>query len=128
MGKAREPMPLNGMARLRQMRRQADLGQSPDDDWLRSTYPQLFSILTDTRVSAKEVCEPAALRVVNSNGEWSITLSVNALSMYCTVFGGTLQAGLALLETELANNTVKWTINTKRSVRIRKLRIEETSS
>jgi hypothetical protein len=115
---------LNGVADLYLVRQLAEKHQAPDDDAFRSSYPKMFSILSDVRISEDQVIDPPILSVKNSCGDWSLSLSVPGLRMYGEVLASTFTEALALAEARLAAGDFPWKVNTKKKVVARKVKAE----
>lgn len=121
MAKARNEH-LNGLARLYDIRLQADANQAPDDPTFRDQYPDLFHFLSDNRVGQGLAIDPPLLMVCNSGGDWRLSISVSGLRMRTMVLSSTLHDGLLALDAGIRENRLKWETNTKRKVAIREVK------
>lgn len=116
---------LNGIAALYRARQLAELGTAPTDDGFRERYPNLFSLLTNSKVDDRTVADGAFLRLSNASGDWVLSVGVPSIGAYAEVMSQTFEAGIAKLEANLAAGNVDWRFNLKRRPRIRKLESPE---
>lgn len=116
---------LNGVAKLYHCRQLAEKGIAPSDPTFEADYPNLFSLLTNNKVGPDEVIDPPALRVTNSSGDWSASISVTGLQMFGEMLFHTFGEVLPGVERALADGSFPWKCNLKKRAKPRKLELQK---
>lgn len=112
---------LNGVSEFYKARLLAARCIAPSDKEFEGLYPNLFSVLSDTRVDVDKVCEPARLSISNNAGDWLIALSISSIQAYGSITATTIKAGLEEVERLLGIHKFPMTYSQKRKPRIRDL-------